>query len=447
MEVNRQMKRNCLHLVAALGLVSLVCGASPASAQSLGAAQSFAVVGGSAVTAAGTGSFITGDVGVSPGTSITGFPAQATVVPPFGTHANDAAAIAAQASVTALYTTLAGTGGATAIGAELGGVTLGPGTYSFTSTADIASGEALTLSGAGTYIFKVGSALTANVLSNVQLMNGASQCNVFWQVTSAATLNGNTFAGTVVAQAGVTLGVGAVLQGRALTTALGAVTLSGGNTIGSCSTPPSCPLITIAPATPPIGKVGVAYSLQLTATGGTGPYVFSVATGTLPAGLTLSAGGLLSGTPTTAGPKSVTIQAIGNGCPGVVTYSIVIAPASCPTITLAPPTLPTGSPGVAYSQQITATGGSGSYVFTVSSGTLPAGLTLSSGGLLSGTPTTVGSSTVMIQASDGVGCPGIITYTMAIASSVPTLPQAFVLLLALGLMAAGYFRLRQARDS
>ena len=438
------MKRNCLHLVAGLGFVSLVFGASPASAQSLGAAQSFAVVGGTAVTAAGTGSSIDGDVGVSPGTSITGFPAQATVVPPFGTHANDAAAIAAQAAVGTLYTTLAGTGGATALGAELGGVTLGPGVYSFSSTANIAANTMLQLSGAGVYIFKVGSAITANVGSNV-FLNGASPCNVFWQVTSAATLNGATFAGTVVAQAGVTLGVGAVLSGRALTTALGAVTLAGGNTIGSCSTPPSCPLITIAPATPPIGKVGVAYTQQLTATGGTGPYVFRVVSGTLPAGLTLTAGGLLSGTPTTVGSAPVIIQATdGNACPGAVTYRIVIAPATCPVITLSPPTLPTGSPGVAYSQQITATGGTGSYVFTVSSGTLPAGLTLSPGGLLSGTPTTIISSTVVIQAADGSGCPGVIPYTIAIVSSVPTLPEAFVLLLALGLMAAGYFRLRKA---
>ncbi len=440
------MTRSSLHLMAGLGFVSLICVASPASAQSLGAAQSFAVVGGTAVTAAGTGTSITGDVGVSPGTSITGFPAQATVVPPFGTHANDAAAIAAQGSVTALYTSLAGTGGATAIGAELGGVMLGPGIYSFTSTANIASGTALTLTGAGTYIFKVGSALNANVFSNVQLLNGASPCNVFWQVTSAATLNGATFAGTVVAQAGVSLGVGAVLSGRALTTALGAVTLAGGNTIGSCSTPPACPLITIAPPTLPIGKVGVAYTQQLTATGGTGPYVFRVVSGTLPAGLTLTTGGLLSGTPTTAGSSTVTIQATdGNGCPGTITYTMVIAGASCPVITLAPSTSPAGFLGAAYSQQITATGGTAPYTFSVSSGTLPAGLTLSPGGLLSGTPTTIASSTVVIQVTDGSGCPGLITYTIAIVSSVPTLPQAFVLLLALGLLAAGYLRLRQPR--
>jgi hypothetical protein len=440
---DRRMKRNRLCLAASAGFAAILCGTSQASGQSLGAAQSFAVVGGSTVTAAGTGSFITGDVGVSPGTSITGFPAQATVVPPYGTHGNDAAAIAAQGSTGALYTTLMNTGGATLIGAELGGAMLGPGVYSFSSTANIAAGTALTLTGAGTYIFKVGSGLTANVGSSMLLVNGASPCNVFWQVTSAAILNGDSFAGTVVAQAGVTLGVGAVLSGRALATTAGAVTLSGGNTIGGCSAAPGCPLITIAPPTLPLGRTGVAYSQQLTATGGAGSYVFTVTSGTLPAGLTLTPGGLLSGTPTTAGSSPVTIRATdGNACPGVITYSIVIAPATCPAITLAPPTLPAGAVGVAYSQQITASGGSGSYVFKVSSGTLPAGLTLSSGGLLSGTPTGT-SSTVNIQATDGIGCPGVATYTITVAASVPTLPQVFVVLLSLGLTGAGYFRLRR----
>ena len=137
-------------------------------------------------------------------------------------------------------------GGATALGPELGSTVVTPGVYAFSTTANIASGTTLTLNGAGIYIFKVGSALTANVLSNVLLQNGASPCNIYWQVTSAATLNGVTFSGTVVAQAGVTLGVGASLSGRALTTALGAVTLSGGNTIGGCAAGPACPVITLS---------------------------------------------------------------------------------------------------------------------------------------------------------------------------------------------------------
>jgi hypothetical protein len=122
------------------------------------------------------------------------------------------------------------------------------------------------------------------------------------------------------------------------------------------------------------------------------------------------------------------------------------AVATCPTITIAPLTAPGGVPGVAYSQQIAASGGTGPYTFTVvNGGTLPAGLTLSPSGLLSGTPTALGSSTVTIQATDGNGCPGLVTYVIAITSTVtvPTLPQLFMLVLAMGLAGIGYLRLRR----
>ena len=525
--------------IALTTVIALLIGIAPASAQSLGSAESYAIVGGTAVTSAGTGSVINGNVGVSPGTSITGFPAGATVVPPYTTHANDGSAIAAQGSVGALYTTLAGLGGATPIVPELGGVVLTPGTYSFTSTANIAAGTTLTLTGAGTYIFKVGSALTANVGSSIVLANGATACNVFWQVTSAATLNGATFSGNVVAQSGVTLGVGASLSGRALTTPAGAVTLSGGNTVGGCSTapgvcpaitvlpatlpngvvavaysqilsgsggtapytfavtsgalpagltltaagvlagtpttagsstftvtatdangctgvrtytiviaatPPVCPVITLSPPTLPPGAVGVAYSQTIIGSGGTAPYTFSVTSGTLPAGLTLTAAGVLAGTPTAVGTATVTIRGTDvNGCFGSIVYTIVVTAVACPAITLAPPTLPPGTTGVAYSQTITASGGTGPYTFAVTSGTLPAGLTLTAAGVVSGTPTTAGTTAFTIRGTDANGCFAEIAYTIAVATAVPTLPQMFVLLLALGLMAAGYLRLKTAR--
>jgi hypothetical protein len=415
--------RHRLASVVLAGLTAILFGIAPAAAQSVGSAESYAIVGGTAVTAAGTGSVINGNVGVSPGTSITGFPGGATVVPPFSTHANDGSAIAAQGSVTALYTTLAGLGGATAIGPELGGVVLTPGTYSFSSTANIAAGTTLTLSGAGTYIFKVGSAITANVGSSVVLANGATACNIFWQVTSAATLNGATFSGNVVAQSGVTLGVGASLNGRALTTAAGAVTLSGANIVGGCSTAPAvCPAITVLPATLPNGVVAVPYSQILSGSGGTAPYTFAVTSGALPAGLTLTPAGVLAGTPTAAGSSTFTVTVTdAAGCTGVRTYTIVIA-AACPVITLAPPVLPPGAVGVSYSQAITASGGAGPYTFTVTSGTLPAGLTLTPAGVLAGTPTTAGTATVTIRGTDVNGCFGSIVYTIVIAAVPPVCP-------------------------
>jgi hypothetical protein len=241
-------------LLANVVLAALLVVPSRGMAQTaLGAAQSYAVVGGSAVTAAGTGSVVTGDVGVSPGTAIDGFDGTAaSIVPPFSAHANDGPAIAAQSSVDGLYTSLSSAAGCAPLAAQLDGVTLSPGVYCFSSVADLAGSGTLTLDGSGTYIFQVGSALTANVLSSVVLLNGADACDVFWQVTSAATLNGVTFVGNVVAQAGVTLGSGASLSGRALTTAAGAVTFAGSNTAGGCSgaatpTPTGAPTPTVTP--------------------------------------------------------------------------------------------------------------------------------------------------------------------------------------------------------
>jgi hypothetical protein len=190
--------------------------------------------------------------------------------------------------------------------------------------------------------------------------------------------------------------------------------------------------------------VGVAYSQTLTATGGTGPYTFTVLSGTLPPGMTLSPGGVLSGTPTAIGSTTVSIQATDtNGCPAVITYTITISPAACPVITITPPTLPNGTVGVAYTQTLTASGGTAPYTFAVVGGVLPAGLTLTPGGVLSGTPTTARASTVSIRATDGNGCPAIITYTITILTGVPTLPQMFALLLALALAAIGYAQLRR----
>lgn len=420
------------HLAVAIGLAA-VSGAANASAQTIGAAQSFAVVGGTAVTAAGAGTTITGDVGVSPGTSITGIPGAAVVVPPFGTHANDAAANAAQAAATSLYAALVGTAGAVPLPMELGGTTVAPGVYSFGSTANIAAGTTLTLSGSGTYVFQVGSAITANALSQVILTNGASACDVYWQITSAATLNGIAFAGNVVAQAGISLGPGAQVTGRVLATAAGPVTMAGANSVGGCSAPPPpvCPAITLAPTSLPGGSVGVAYSQTITASGGAAPYVFGLDAGVLPPGLTLTPVGLLAGVPTTAGSFTITIRGTdADACFATVVHTIVIAaapPPVCPTITLAPLTLPGGTVGLAYSQTITASGGAAPYGFDITAGALPAGLTLTATGLLAGTPSTADTTPVTIRATDTDSCLGTILYSIVIAAAPPPVCPAIAL--------------------
>jgi len=315
----------------------LFCGASPASAQAVGAAQSFAILGGTAVTAAPPLSTINGDVGIAPAaaTFITGFPANATVTPPFVNHGNDGVSIAARAATLTLFNSAAlAPAGGVAITANLstGGPSANghyvPGKYSLAvGTAIIPT--TITLDGAGTYVFSLNSDITTSVGSTV-VLNGVNPCSVFWRVPTLATLNGTTFPGTVVAGTGVHLGTGASLTGRALAAAAGDVTMAGGNNVGGCAVapPPGCPTITLAPPTLPQGSVGVFYSQQITASGGTGLSVFTLLNGVLPAGINLSAAGLLSGTPTAAGSSSVDIQATdANGCPGFITYSIVIAAA------------------------------------------------------------------------------------------------------------------------
>jgi hypothetical protein len=197
------------------------------SAPPLGSAQSFAVLGASTVTNAGP-TVIAGDLGVSPGTAVTGFPPGSVTG---GTvHAGDATATAAQAAAHTAYAALlaepCGTNltGKT-LGTSPGAITLSPGVYCFNSSAQLTG--ALTLSGNGVYVFKIGSTLTTASNSSVVLANGATVGKVFWQVTSSATLGTNTtFEGSILANISNTVTTGASVTGRvfALT---GGVTLSG----------------------------------------------------------------------------------------------------------------------------------------------------------------------------------------------------------------------------
>ncbi|MBL8172362.1 MAG: isopeptide-forming domain-containing fimbrial protein [Acidobacteria bacterium] len=175
-----------------------------------------------------------------------------------------------------------------------------------------------------------------------------------------------------------------------------------------------CP-VTVNPATIPNGTVGTVYSQTFTATGGTGPYTFARVTGTLPPGLTLATGGALTGTPTAAGTYNFTVQATAsNGCTGSRSYSLTIG---CPTVTVNPATIANGAVGTVYSQTFTATGGAAPYTFARVTGTLPPGLTLATGGALTGTPTTAGTFTFTVQATDSGGCTGTRDYTVIISAS------------------------------
>jgi hypothetical protein len=177
--------------------------------------------------------------------------------------------------------------------------------------------------------------------------------------------------------------------------------------------PAVCPTVLLAPSLLPSGTVGIPYSEVISATGGVGPYTFALASGSLPVGLTISALGVLSGTPTMGGTSSFTLIATdANGCTGSQLYALVINPPACPVIALAPSPLPNGTVGVPYNQVLSASGGVAPYTFAVASGSLPVGVTLTSVGVLSGTPTVQWTSTFTLIATDANGCTGIQAYTL-----------------------------------
>jgi hypothetical protein len=181
--------------------------------------------------------------------------------------------------------------------------------------------------------------------------------------------------------------------------------------------------ITVNPASLPAGTAGTAYSQSVSATGGTGSYTFSVSAGTLPAGLTLNAStGAITGTPSASGTGNFTITATdGNSATGSRAYIVTINPA----ITVNPSSLANGTVGIAYSQTVSATGGTGTYTFTVSAGALPAGLTLNSGtGVVSGTPSASGSSSFTITATDGNSATGSRAYSASIAAGINVSPSS-----------------------
>jgi len=194
----------------------------------------FAVLAGSTVTNTGS-TTVAGDVGVSPGTAITGFPpglASGAI------HHADSAAAQAQAALTAGYVDAASRAGGTPVAGDLVGQTLTAGVY--TSSSSLAETGDLTLDAKGNpnavFIFQIGSTLTTGSGSHIVLANGAKACNVFWQVGSSATLGTNSvFKGNILALTSITVTTGVNVEGRVLARN-GAVTLDT-DVITGCTCP------------------------------------------------------------------------------------------------------------------------------------------------------------------------------------------------------------------
>ncbi|WP_240148295.1 ice-binding family protein [Diaminobutyricibacter tongyongensis] len=341
MHTSNSFRPGLLIVTIALGGAIALLGSGGAQAATvingpigLGNATTFGVLGASAVTNTGP-SVINGDVGVSPGTSITGFGG-----PPAGTltgtiHATDTVAGQAQTDLTTAFNTAAGLTPTTSGLGELGGKSLTPGVY---------SGGALSLTGnltlAGSansvWVFQAASTLITASASTITMTGGASSCNVFWKVGSSATLaSSSAFVGTIMASQSITAVHGATIAGRLLADN-GAVTLDDNVvTVPTGCAPPGSTVATGGPAitsgAPTGATAGTPYSFTVTATGTPAP-TFAVTAGALPAGLKLNTStGLISGTPTAVGSANFTITASNGTLPNVsaiYTVDTAAAPAA-----------------------------------------------------------------------------------------------------------------------
>ena len=303
----------------------------------LGAATSFAVLAGSDITNTGP-TVISGDIGLSPGTSFTG---SASVTQPTGTvHLTDGSAANAQTALTAAYGVAALMGPVTPIVADLGGQTLVSGVYGSASSVSLTG--TLTLDGGGSYdsvfVIQAGSTLTAANASHVVLENGAQACHVFWQVGSSATLGTTSnFVGSILAQVSVTLNTGASVAGRILAQSGGAVTLDTNVvTVPSVCltglvTPP--PVVTTSTSTP-------TTTVPVTTTTATPTTTAAPTTTTVPTTSTTAA------PTTTTVPVTTTTTAPTTAT--VATTSTTAAPTTTTVATTSTTVIPTGPPATGF---------------------------------------------------------------------------------------------------
>ncbi len=257
---------------------------------------------------------------------------------------------------------------------------------------------------------------------------GSSSGSISTTVVSSAQLTA-TIPNTLIT-AGGTAQVSVYVAGRAggtsnaVTFTITAPATTAPTPTATTSTTTASPLA-ITTTSVPVGTTGTAYSATLAASGGTPAFNWSVSSGALPPGLTLSTAGAVSGTPTTSGSYSFMAQVADSAShTASYTYSMSIAAGTTTTTPVAVSTasVPNGTAGTAYpSTTLAASGGTPAYSWSVASGsTLPAGLSLSAAGAISGTPTTAGTYSFSVQAKDSANATSTKAYSMTIAAAATT---------------------------
>lgn len=239
-------------VAASLLMIGTTANAAIVPTVPLATSANYAVLGGSTVTNTGA-STLNGSLGLSPGTSVTGFP-PGLVIPPGTKDITNAAAAQAQSDLTAAYVNAAGRPLTATTTANLANKHLQAGVYAGPSKGALSLTGPLVLDGAGNansvFIFQTNSTLITASGSTVTLINGAQECNVFWQVGSSATLGtGSVFVGNILALTSITVNNSVTVHGRALARN-GAVTL-----INDTFTKPTCATTGTVPIAPPASPV------------------------------------------------------------------------------------------------------------------------------------------------------------------------------------------------
>jgi len=358
----------------------------------LGTAELFAILAGSAITNTGP-SVINGDVGVHPGTSITGFGGNPNGTVNGDIHEADAVAAQAKEDLTAAYNDAAGRDAVELAQTELGGRTLVAGVY---HNATLGLTGTVTLDGAGdpssVWIFQADSTLItgSGTGATVDLTNGADPCNVFWQVGSSATLGATTtFVGTIMAQTAITLGNGVTVEGRALARTAEVTLINDVFNLPECAAPPTPTDTTgTTTATTTTGTGTGTTTTGTTTTGtGTGTTTTGTGTGTTTTGTTTTGTGTgttTTGTTTTGTGTGTTTTGTGTGT--TTTGTTTTGTTTTGTTTTGTTTTGTTTTGTGTGTTTTGTTTTGTGTGTTTTGTTTTGT--GTGTTTTGTTTT-----------------------------------------------------------